>query len=143
MKIAVQRLDSGLPVPAYAQAGDAGLDLCATQDINLAPGQRAAVGTGLALAIPEGFAGFVQARSGRAVREGLGVVNAPGLIDSGYRGEIMVILINLDPTNAIAIRRGDRIAQLVILAVPQVELAEVAELPHSERGDRGHGSTGI
>jgi len=142
MKIAVRRLDPGLPLPSYARAGDAGLDLFAAEDVELNPGERAEVRTGIALAIPDGYAGFVQPRSGRALADGLSIVNAPGLVDAGYRGEIKVIAINFDRTQPIQLRRGDRIAQLVILAVPQVDLEEVSELPTSERGSQGHGSTG-
>ena len=142
MKLSVTRLDPSLPLPVYARAGDAGLDLLASEDATLAPGDRQAVGTGLAVAIPEGYAGFVHPRSGRALREGLSVANAPGLIDSGYRGEIKVILVNLDPRNDITIKRGEKIAQLVIQRVESAELVEVDELPSSERGTGGFGSTG-
>lgn len=142
MRVPVKILDSGLPLPTYAAPGDAGLDLLATEDASLEPGQRAAIPTGIALAIPEGYAGFVLPRSGRALKEGLGVANAPGLIDSGYRGEIKVIAVNLDPSSPIDIKRGDKIAQLVVQAVERVELGPVDELPSSERGDGGFGSTG-
>jgi dUTP pyrophosphatase len=142
MRIAVGRLDPDLPLPSYAHAGDAGLDLFAAEDVELRPGERGEVRTGVALAIPEGYAGFVQPRSGRALVDGLGIVNSPGLVDAGYRGEIKVIVINLDPVKPLQLRRGDRIAQLVILAVAQAELDEVSELPSSERGIHGHGSTG-
>jgi dUTP pyrophosphatase len=142
MRIPVRRLDPHLPLPSYARPGDAGLDLFAATDVTLGPGARAAVPTGVAVAIPEGYAGFVQARSGRASRDGLAIVNGPGLVDSGYRGEIKVIAINLDPVSSLQLRRGDRIAQLVVLRVPHVDLEEVSELPPSERGSRGHGSTG-
>jgi dUTP pyrophosphatase len=142
MRIPVHRLDPNLPLPSYARPGDAGLDLFAATDVTLDPGARAEVPTGVAVAIPEGHAGFVQARSGRALREGLAVVNGPGLVDSGYRGEIKVIAVNLDPVSALQLRRGDRIAQLVVLRVPHVDLEEVSELPPSERGSQGHGSTG-
>lgn len=143
MKLSVTRLDPSLPLPVYARAGDAGLDLLASEDATLAPGDRQAVGTGLAVAIPEGYAGFVHPRSGRALREGLSVANAPGLIDSGYRGEIKVILVNLDPRNDITIKRGEKIAQLVIHRVESADLVEVVELPSSERGTGGFGSTGL
>lgn len=143
MKLSVTRLDTELPLPVYARSGDAGLDLLASEDVTLAPGGRCAVGTGLAVAIPDGYAGFVHPRSGRALREGLSVANAPGLIDSGYRGEIKVILVNLDPGNDIEIRRGEKIAQLVIQSVESAELVEVEELPASERGSGGFGSTGL
>ena len=142
MRIAIRRLDPDLPLPQYAREGDAGLDLFAAEHVTLRPGERAMVRTGVAVAIPEGFAGYVHARSGRAAREGLGLVNAPGLIDSGYRGEIKVILVNWDRAATIEIKRGDRIAQLVILAVQHAELEVVDDLPPSERGEGGHGSTG-
>ena len=142
MRLQIQRLDPDLPLPAYAQPDDAGLDLLAAQGAELAPGERAAVPTGIAVAIEPGYAGFVQPRSGRALKEGLGVVNAPGLIDAGYRGEIKVILVNLDPREPIKIERGDKIAQLVIQPVVHARLEEVAELPGSERGEGGFGSTG-
>jgi dUTP pyrophosphatase len=118
------------------------LDLRAAEDVTLKPGERAAVGTGIAVAIPDGFAGFVHARSGRALRDGLALVNAPGLIDSGYRGEIKVLVVNLDSFAALEIHRGEKIAQLVVQPVAQVELEEVSELPVSERGAGGFGSTG-
>ena len=142
MEIEVQRLDPGLPLPAYAQEGDAGLDLIAGEDVTLAPGARHAIPTGLAVAIPEGYAGFVLPRSGRSLKEGLSVANAPGLIDSGYRGEIKVIAVNLDPSQAIEVKRGEKVAQLVIQPVGQATLREVARLPASARGARGFGSTG-
>lgn len=142
LRVLIQRLDPGLPMPSYAIAGDAGLDLYSAADRVLAPGERARIPTGISVAIPEGHAGFVQPRSGAAARLGLGLVNSPGLIDSGYRGEIQVVAINLDPAEAIDIHRGDKIAQLVILAVPRAELAEVDQLPPSERGPSGFGSTG-
>lgn len=142
MELRIQRLDKDLPLPAYAREGDAGLDLLAAEEVTLAPGERRAVPTGIAVAIPEGFAGFVHARSGRALREGLALVNAPGLIDSGYRGEIKVIVVNLDPTQEIKIARGDKIAQLVIQPVAGAALVEVDELPESERGAGGFGHTG-
>ncbi|HEX2240495.1 MAG TPA: dUTP diphosphatase [Actinomycetota bacterium] len=142
MKVDVYRLDPDLPLPSYARAGDAGLDLIAAEAVTLRPGERAAVPTGIAVAIPDGYAGFVHARSGRALKEGLALANAPGLIDSGYRGEIKVIVVNVDPRSPIDIRRGDKIAQLVFQPVAKAELTEVAELPSSERGDGGFGSTG-
>jgi dUTP pyrophosphatase len=139
----VQRLDPELPVPAYARAGDAGCDLVAAADMTLAPaGGRALVPTGIAIAIPEGYAGFVQPRSGLARDHGVTCLNTPGLIDSGYRGELKVLLINTDPTVAFEVRRGERIAQLVIQAVEHVRFVEVDELPDSERGAGGFGSTG-
>ena len=142
MKLPILRLDKDLPLPAYAHVGDAALDLFAATSVSLAPGDREAIGTGIAVAIPEGYAGFVQARSGRALKEGLALVNAPGLIDSGYRGEIRVIVVNLAPSENIRIERGEKIAQLVIQQVTPVELAEVNEFPVSERGEGGFGSTG-
>ena len=142
MRIAITRLDDDLPLPSYARAGDAGLDLIAAEDVTLAPGERAAVSTGVAVAIPEGYAGFVHARSGRALREGLALANAPGLIDSGYRGEVKVVVVNLDPAAEIHLKRGDKVAQLVVQAVERAELVEVAELPPSDRAEGGFGSTG-
>lgn len=142
MKIPVHRLDDGLPLPAYAHPGDAGLDLYSAEDISLAPGDRVAIGTGIAIAIPQGYAGFVHARSGRALKQGLALVNAPGLIDSGYRGEIKVIVINLARKHTVHIRRAEKIAQLVIQKVTPVELTEVDELSGSDRGAGGFGSTG-
>lgn len=142
MELQIQRLDPELPLPRYAQPGDAGLDLSAAVDLVLAPGERAAIGTGLAVAIPEGYAGFVLPRSGRALKEGLGVANAPGLIDSGYRGEIKVIAVNLDASQAIEVKRGEKIAQLVIQPVANASAREVETLPASARGARGFGSTG-
>ena len=128
--------------PRYAIPGDAGADLSAAEDVELAPFERALVGTGVAVAIPEGYAGFVHPRSGLAHRLGLSLVNAPGTIDAGYRGEIKVNLVNLDPTTPITLRRGDRIAQLVVQPVVQARFVPVDELPASERGSGGHGSTG-
>ncbi|WP_116450322.1 dUTP diphosphatase [Blastococcus litoris] len=128
--------------PSYALPGDAGADLSAAEDVELAPFERALVGTGVAVAIPEGYAGFVHPRSGLAHRHGLSMVNAPGTIDAGYRGEIKVNLVNLDPTTPISLRRGDRIAQLVVQPVVQARFVPVEELPASERGSGGHGSTG-
>jgi dUTP pyrophosphatase len=142
LRVPVQRLDPGLPLPAYAREGDAGLDLHAADTVTLPPGARAAVGTGIAVAIPAGFAGFVVPRSGLAMRHGLSLVNTPGLIDAGYRGEIRVLLVNHDLTNTVTIPRGDRIAQLVIQPVEAVNLVEVATLPESTRGTGGFGSTG-
>ncbi len=142
MKLPVRRLDPEAPLPKYARSGDAGLDLLSSEDITLQPGERAAVPTGIAIAIPEGHAGFVHARSGRALKEGLALPNAPGLIDAGYRGELKVILVNLDRSSAIDIRRGDKIAQLVIQRVESVEVEVVDVLPESERGEDGFGSSG-
>jgi dUTP pyrophosphatase len=142
MRILVTRLDDDLPLPAYARSGDAGLDLLAATDVTLAPGERAAIPTGIALALPDGYAGFVHPRSGRALNEGLGIANAPGVVDSGYRGEIKVIAVNLDRARDIHVKRGDKVAQLVIQAVARAELEETAELPGSDRAEGGFGSTG-
>ena len=141
--VSVQRRDGELPLPAYARPGDAGLDLRAAEDVTLAAGGgRALVGTGLAVAIPEGYAGFVQPRSGLARDHGVTCLNTPGLIDSGYRGELKVLLVNTDPAEPFTVRRGERIAQLVIGPVAIAALREVDELPPSERGSGGFGSTG-
>jgi dUTP pyrophosphatase len=142
MKVPLRRLDATLPLPTYAHEDDAGSDLLAARDVTLKPGERAAVPTGVALAIPKGYAGFVHARSGRALEEGLAVVNAPGVVDSGYRGELKVIVVNLDPSSPIYIARGEKVAQLVVLRVEHVDLEDVGELPESRRGDGGFGSTG-
>jgi dUTP pyrophosphatase len=143
VEVPVQRLDADLPLPAYARPGDAGLDLRAADDVELeAAGGRALVSTGLAVAIPAGFAGFVQPRSGLARNHGVTCLNTPGLIDSGYRGELMVLLVNTDPAEPFIVRRGERIAQLVVQPVAEVSLVEVDELPQSERGSGGFGSTG-
>jgi dUTP pyrophosphatase len=142
MKLSIQRLDPDLPLPSYAHEGDAGLDLLSAENITLGPGERAAVPTGIAVAIEEGFAGFVVPRSGRALKEGLSIANAPGLIDAGYRGEVKVVVVNLDSVEKIVINRGDKIAQLVIQEVVSVELEESQGLPASERGRGGFGSTG-
>ena len=142
MHLSIHRLDPELPLPSYAHDSDAGLDLVAAHDHTLAPGERAAVGTGIAVAIEEGYAGFVHPRSGRALRDGLGIANSPGVIDSGYRGEVKVIVVNLDPQEKIEIHRGDKIAQLVIQPVVRAALREVDALPPSERGTGGFGSTG-
>jgi dUTP pyrophosphatase len=135
------RLDRELPLPAYARPGDAGLDLRASESVKLEPGERRLVSTGLAIAIPEGHAGLVLPRSGLAMQKGVTVLNAPGLIDSGYRGEVKVLLINHGPA-VVAIERGERIAQLVIQAVARARLVEVERLPDSARGEGGFGSTG-
>ena len=142
MKVLVKKLDDELALPAYARTGDAGLDLFAAEDVKLEAGQRAAIPTGIAIAIPEGYAGFVQPRSGRALSEGLGVANSPGLIDSGYRGEIKVIAVNLNLGGLIDIRRGEKIAQLVFQKIEHADLELVDDLPGSERGEGGFGSTG-
>jgi len=142
IELPIQRLRSDAVLPERAYDGDAGLDLAACERVELAPGDRAVVGTGLAVAIPEGYAGFVQPRSGLADRHGISIVNAPGLIDSGYRGELKVILINTDSLHTFVVEPGMRIAQLVVLEVPELELVETDELPATERGVRGHGSSG-
>jgi dUTP pyrophosphatase len=141
IELAVARLRDDARLPERAYAGDAGLDLAACERVELAPGERAVVPTGIAVAIPEGFAGFVQPRSGLAARHGIAVVNSPGLIDSGYRGEIRVVLLNTDPERAFVAEAGDRIAQLVVVPIPELDLVEVDELPPSERGVRGFGSS--
>tara|TARA_B110000014_G_C20008238_1_gene522665 strand:+ start:587 stop:1024 length:438 start_codon:yes stop_codon:yes gene_type:complete len=144
MKLPIKRLDPDLPLPKYAKPGDAGCDLLAAEDVTLeSGGGRALVPTGIALAIPEGYAGFVQPRSGLAVKNGVTCLNTPGLIDSGYRGELKVLLINTDPTAPFKIVRGERIAQLVIQKVEVVQFDEIDELPSSERGEGGFGSTGL
>ena len=141
IEVAVRRLHEDAVLPSQAYEGDAGLDLAACERATLAPGARAAVGTGIAVEIPEGYAGFVQPRSGLAARHGIGVVNSPGLIDSGYRGEIRVVLLNTDRDEAFTVEPGMRIAQLVIAPVAAVRLVEVEELATSERGGRGFGSS--
>lgn len=141
-EILLRRLDPHLPAPSYALPGDAGADVVTAVDVELAPGQRAVVPTGIALAVPDGYAAFVHPRSGLAARHGLTVVNAPGTIDSGYRGEVMVILQNTDTHQPLQLRRGDRIAQLVVQRVERASFREVALLPDSTRGVGGHGSTG-
>ena len=141
--VAVRRLDPDLPLPTYARPGDAGLDLRAAEGVELSPaGGRALVSTGVAVAIPDGYAGFVQPRSGLASAHGVTCLNTPGLIDSGYRGELKVLLVNTDPAEPFRVTRGDRIAQLVIQPVVTAALTEVGELPSAARGDRGFGSTG-
>src|SRR5919204_5972538 len=141
-RVLVQRIDSGVPLPAYALPGDAGADIVTAVDITLAPGERAVLPTGLAIALPAGFAAFVHPRSGLAARAGLGLVNAPGTIDSGYRGEIKVIVINHDRNEPLHLARGERVAQVVVQRVEYAEFVEVDELPASQRGAGGHGSTG-
>lgn len=143
IELPIQRLDPSVELPTYAYEGDAGLDLRSSEDVVLAPGERRLVSTGLAVAIPEGYAGFVQPRSGLALREGLSMANTPGLIDSHYRGELRVCAINLDPHEPIHIVKGERIAQLVIQRVPQVRLREVSELDATDRGTGGFGSSGV
>ena len=141
MSLRVRRLDERATLPTRAYDGDAGLDLAACERVELGPGERSVVPTGLAVAIPEGYAGFVQPRSGLAARHGLTIVNTPGLIDSGYRGELQVTLLNTDREEAFTVEPGMRIAQLVVLPIPELELVEVDELPESERGVRGFGSS--
>ena len=140
--VLIQRLDPGLPQPSYAHPGDAGCDLFAAEDVDLGPGERALVPTGLAIALPAGYAAFVHPRSGLAARHGVTIVNAPGTVDAGYRGEIKVTLLNTDRSAPVSFRRGDRIAQLVIQRVEPVRFHEVGKLPGSARGDGGFGSTG-
>ena len=140
--VLITRFDPAVPLPGYARPGDAGADLFAAEDVDLAPGERALVRTGIAIALPEGYAGFVHPRSGLAARHGVTLVNAPGTIDAGYRGEIKVILLNTDSAAAVSLRRGDRIAQLVVQRVEKVTFREVPALPESARGDNGFGSTG-
>jgi dUTP pyrophosphatase len=141
IELPIRRLRDDAVVPSRAYSGDAGLDLAACERVELAPGERALVGTGLAVAIPEGYAGFVQPRSGLASRHGITIVNTPGLVDSGYRGELRIILLNTDAHDAFVVEPGMRIAQLVVVPVPGIEPIEVEELPESERGVRGFGSS--
>jgi dUTP pyrophosphatase len=141
IELPIRRLREDAVLPERAYAGDAGLDLAACERHELGPGERATVGTGLAVAIPEGYAGFVQPRSGLAARHGLTVVNSPGLVDSGYRGEIRVVLLNTDAREPFVVEPGMRIAQLVVLPVPELDPVEVEELPETERGVRGFGSS--
>jgi dUTP pyrophosphatase len=141
IELPIQRLREDAVIPGRAYEGDAGLDLAACDRVTLEPGARAVVGTGLAVAIPEGYAGFVQPRSGLAARHGLAVVNSPGLVDAGYRGELRVVLLNTDAEHAFTVEPGMRIAQLVVLPVPAVVPVETDELPASERGVRGFGSS--
>jgi dUTP pyrophosphatase len=140
--VLITRLDPGVPIPAYEHPGDAGADLVTTVDATLDPGERALLPTGIALALPPGYAAFVHPRSGLAVRHGVALVNAPGTVDAGYRGELKVSVINLDPARPVTFRRGDRIAQLVVQPVVRARFHEVAALPGSSRGAAGFGSTG-
>jgi dUTP diphosphatase len=142
VRVLVQQLDPELPLPSYALPEDAGADVVAAQDVTLAPGERAVLPTGLAIALPAGYAAFVHPRSGLAARAGLGLVNAPGTIDAGYRGEVKVIVINHDTARPLTLRRGERIAQLVVQRVERAHFVAVDELPPSARGAGGHGSTG-
>lgn len=139
----IKRLDPSVELPTYAYSGDAGLDLRSNEDVDLKPLERRLVSTGLAIAIPEGYAGFVQPRSGLALREGLSMANTPGLIDAHYRGELKVCAVNLDSEKTIHITKGERIAQLVIQKVPVVSLVEVSELDETDRGAGGFGSSGV
>ena len=142
MRLQMTLLDPALSSPSYAHPGDAGLDLAAAMAVTLKPGQRALVPTGVAVAIPPGYAGLILPRSGRAFKEGMALANSPGLIDSGYRGELKVVLVNLDFEEPICVERGDKIAQLVVQRIDNVELELVDQLPGSERGARGFGSSG-
>ena len=142
LDISVVRLDPGLPLPAYAHPGDAGADLHATLDLTLGPGERSLVPTGIAIALPDGYVALVHPRSGLAARHGLSIVNAPGTVDAGYRGEVKVLLVNLDPVEPVTLRRGDRIAQLVVQRFERARFVEVGVLPESVRGAGGYGSTG-
>ncbi|WP_309113761.1 dUTP diphosphatase [Saccharothrix sp.] len=142
VEVLLSRLDPSVPLPSYARPGDAGADLVTTTDVVIEPGERAVVGTGIAIALPEGYAGFVHPRSGLAARVGLSVVNTPGTIDAGYRGEIKVCLVNHDLREPVVLSRGDRIAQLVVQKVEHAVFREVDELPDSARGAGGYGSTG-
>ena len=143
ISLPIKRLDDSVELPTYAYEGDAGLDLRASESVVLRPFERRLIGTGLAVAIPDGYAGFVQPRSGLALKHGLSMANTPGLVDAHYRGELKVCAINLDPNNDIHISRGDRIAQLVIQRVPVVDLVEVKELDVTDRGIGGYGSSGV
>ncbi len=142
LRVALRRLDADLPIPQAAHPGDAGLDLYAREEVLLAPGERYLMPTGIAIALPGGFAAFTHPRSGLAARHGISIVNAPGTVDAGYRGEIMVNLINLDPRDAFQVRRGDRVAQLVVQRVERVHFDVLDSLPDSSRGETGHGASG-
>ncbi len=143
LRVTLKRIDPGIPLPEYAHEGDAGCDLRSPVDLIIGPGERALIPTGIAIAIPEGYAGFVQPRSGLAAKHGVTVLNTPGLIDSHYRGEVKVILINLDPRKPFRVKRGDKICQLVFKRVETAIFEEVESLPETERGEGGFGSTGI
>lgn len=142
LQVLITRLDPDLPIPSYAKGGDAGADIYSRIDITLAPGERALVPTGIAIALPDGYVALVHPRSGLAVKHGVTMVNAPGTVDAAYRGELQCILINHDPNQSVAFKRGDRIAQLVFQKVERAEFIEVEHLPGSGRGDGGFGSTG-
>jgi dUTP pyrophosphatase len=142
VKVLIKRLDPGVPLPIYAKGGDAGADIVSAVDITLAPGERALVPTGISIALPDGYVALVHPRSGLAIKHGVTMVNAPGTVDAGYRGELKLILINHDQTESVSFKRGDRVAQLVIQQVERAEFIEVQELPGSGRGADGFGSTG-
>lgn len=142
VKVLIKRLDPGVPLPLYAKGGDAGADIVSAVDITLAPGERALVPTGISIALPDGYVALVHPRSGLAIKHGVTMVNAPGTVDAGYRGELKLILINHDRSETVSFKRGDRVAQLVIQQVERAEFIEVQELPGSGRGTDGFGSTG-
>jgi dUTP pyrophosphatase len=142
VKVLIKRLDPGVPLPIYAKGGDAGADIVSAVDITLVPGERALVPTGISIALPDGYVALVHPRSGLAIKHGVTMVNAPGTVDAGYRGELKLILINHDPSESVSFKRGDRVAQLVIQQVERAEFIEVQELPGSGRGTDGFGSTG-
>ena len=142
VKVLIKRLDPGVPLPLYAKGGDAGADIVSALDITLAPGERALVPTGISIALPDGYVALVHPRSGLAIKHGVTMVNAPGTVDAGYRGELKLILINHDRSESVSFKRGDRVAQLVIQQVERAEFIEVQELPGSGRGTDGFGSTG-
>jgi len=142
VQVLIKRLDPGVPLPSYAKGGDAGADIVTAVEITLAPGERALVPTGISIALPDGYVALVHPRSGLAVKHGVTMVNAPGTVDAGYRGELKLILINHDPKDSVLFKRGDRVAQLVIQQVERAEFVEVQELPGSGRGTDGFGSTG-
>lgn len=142
VQVLITRLDPEVPLPRYAKGGDAGADIVSRMDITLAPGERALVPTGIAIALPDGYVALVHPRSGLAIKHGVTMVNSPGTVDAGYRGELQIILINHDKSEAVSFKRGDRIAQLVIQKVERAEFVEVEDLPGSGRGSGGFGSTG-
>ena len=141
-KVLIKRLDPDIPLPSYAKGGDAGADLCTRIDVSIKPGERVLIPTGISIALPNGFVALVHPRSGLAVKHGISIVNTPGTVDAGYRGELQVILINHDQVNSVSFKKGDRIAQLVIQQVDRAEFIEVSDLPGSERSTGGFGSTG-
>jgi len=143
LKVLIKRLDPSVPLPKYSKGGDAGADIVTRIDLTLAPGERALAPTGIAIALPNGYAAFAHPRSGLAIKHGVSMVNTPGTIDAGFRGELQVILINLDPRESITFKRGDRVAQLVFQKVEHADFVEVEELPGSGRSDGGFGSTGL